>query len=258
MAGDLTAVRVVLVRPKIAGNLGATARAMANMGLSDLVLVAPQADPQDRRARQRAAHAEPLLADARVVDDLAEALTDVHWTVGATCREGRYRRAIEIDPRRLGAEAVERTAIGERIAIVFGPEDHGLDRQDLLACDASLRIPSDDAYPSLNLAAAVMVCAYEIYVAATADAPPRLTKTERRDRTRMQERADGETLLRMIRKLRQGLVDIEYVRPEHPEHLVGVIRAVLGRAELSMTEARIFMGLGQQLQEFAKYGPQRR
>ncbi len=257
MAGDLTAVRVVLVRPKIAGNLGATARAMANMGLSDLVFVAPQPDPGDRRARQRAARAEPLLGGARIVDDLADALDGVHWTVGATCRQGRYRRAIEINPRQLADEAVDRTGRGQRVAIVFGPEDHGLERQDLLACDASLRIPSHDDYPSLNLAAAVMVCAYEIFVAATADAPPKLTKTERQDRVRTQERADAETMLRMIRKLRQGLVDIEYVRPEHPEHLVGVIRAVLGRAELSMTEARIFMGLGQQLQEFAKYGPQR-
>ncbi|MBN1347551.1 MAG: TrmJ/YjtD family RNA methyltransferase [Phycisphaerae bacterium] len=257
MPSLLDDARIVLVRPKIAGNIGATARAMANMGLSDLVLVSPKADPTDRRARQRAACAEAMLSSVRVVDTLESALNDVHWTVGATCREGRYRRAIEMDPRTLAATTVQRLTEGQRIALVFGPEDHGLERGELLACDATVRIPSQNDYSSLNLASAVMVCAYELYLAAGIPGgyrpvPPKLLRRGRPDL------ADGETMARMMNKLRDGLVELGYLRPEHPEHLLSAIRAALSRAQLTVTEARILMGLAQQIQEFARYGPKKR
>ncbi len=255
MSATLENVRIVLVRTKIAGNIGATARAMANMGLSDLVLVSPQADPNDRRARQRSARAEPLLTSARVADRLKDALTDVHWTVGASRRRGMYREAIEIDPRTMAADAVARIGEGQRTALLFGPEDNGLDRTEVLACDAVVRIPSHEDYPSLNLAGAVTVCVYELFVAAAAAGA---TGTATAARPSADDPADGAMMVRLMDKLRDALTELGYLRPEHPEHLLSALRAILSRTELSVAEAQILMGLAQQIQEFARYGPQRR
>ncbi len=252
MSADLERVRIVLVGTKIAGNLGATARAMANMGLSDLVLVRPHADPTDRRARQRAARAEPLLGAARRVERTEDALTDVHWTIGASCRGGRYRDAIELDARAMAETALERVTAGQRVALLFGPEDHGLERAELLVCDAVVRIPSDAGYPSLNLASSVMVCAYELLVAATGGGDRRVVGPS------TGEPADAAMMSRLMDKLRASLLELGYLRPEHPEHLLSALRAILSRAELSVAEAQILMGLAQQIQEFARYGPQRR
>ncbi len=249
MSGTLERIRIVLVRPKVAGNIGGAARAMANMGLTDLVLVAPQADLQDRRARQRSARAAPLLMSARVVDRLDEALADVHWTAGTSHRGGMYREAIETNPRAMAGAAIERIHDGQRVAVVFGPEDHGLDRTDVLACDAVVRIPSHEGYPSLNLATAVMVCAYELFVASSESV---------RAQPPAPERADGAMMVRLMDKLRAALLELGYLRPQNPEHLLSALRAVLSRAELSVAEAQILMGLAQQIQEFARYGPQRR
>ncbi len=300
MTSTLDNVRIVLVRTRIASNLGATARAMANMGLSDLVLVAPEADPTDRRARQRASRAEALLRSARIVHDLADALDEVHWTVGATCRGGRYRQAIESNARQMAREAVRRISAGQRVAFLFGPEDNGLEASDMLACDAAMRIPSHDDYPSLNLATSVMVCAYELFVAAKdrpgdrpalngesetlpgdPDSPTSRNATRLRRASRpavngrpaegdgagvkrgsdvrqqpQADLADGAMLARLMDKLRAALLDIGYLREEHPEHLLAAIRAVLGRAEPTRTEAQILMGLAQQIQEYVEYGPQ--
>lgn len=255
MSDWLNRIRIVLVRPKIAGNIGATARAMANTGLSDLVLVSPHVEVHDQRARRRAAGAEWLLKAARIVDNLADALDGVHWTVGTSCRGGMYRQAIETDPRAMADLAISRAADGQRIAVLFGTENNGLDRSEVLNCDAVVRIPSHEGYTSLNLAHAVMICVYELYVTATqrqAGAEPATKSPDAVDR------ADGQMMARLMDGLRDGLIELEYLEPEHPEHLLSALRAILSRAELDVGEAQILMGLAVQIQEFARYGPQRR
>jgi TrmH family RNA methyltransferase len=255
MLASLDRIRIVLVRPKIAGNIGATARAMANMGLSDLALVNPRVSPDDERARQRSAAAEWLLKSARVTNDLADALADVHWTVGTSCRGGMYRQAIETDPRAMAAQAASRTANGQRVAILFGTEDNGLDRTEVLACDAVVRIPSHESYKSLNLAHSVMVCAYELFLAA---ASGQADQVGRHDDQADGDLADSAMMIRLMDKLGEALLELGYLRPEHPEHLLSALRSILGRAGLTVGEAQIIMGLAQQIQEFARYGPQRR
>src|SRR5437879_6066770 len=161
----------VLFRPKAPGNVGAAARALKNMGFSDLRLVAPQRPHMAGAAM--AVHGCDLLAAARVYPELAAALADRSLVVGTTARAGPYRR--EAQPIRDAASALINDAT--RIALVFGPEDFGLTNEELKLCHRLVTIPTAPAYPSLNLAQAVLIVAYEFMLAAgasraTYSAPP--------------------------------------------------------------------------------------
>lgn len=162
--------RIVLLRPRSAENLGAVARAMKNFGLVDLRVVAP--NPlllSDVGAERLAVGATDLLAAARIESSLAAAVADCSWVVGTTMRrlEGRRR----LTPRELSREAALRQDASW--ALVFGDERHGLTNADLGSCHDVSFIPADTTQPSLNLAQAVVVYAYELTVAGSARrAPP--------------------------------------------------------------------------------------
>ncbi len=232
-------IRVVLVRPKSSGNVGSVARAMKNFGVADLVLVAP------RRFRAAAAaamavHAGDVLERRREVESLAEAIEDCAWVVGTTCREGSYRQRV-LSPRE-AAHEIAALGGGQPVALVFGPEDHGLSNDDLKLCNELLTIPTHGAYPSLNLAQAVLACLYEAFLAqhATAEARPSL--------------ATSADLERMYDHLGQALLDIGFLHGANPEHIMFAIRRTFGRAHLDGREAAIWLGVARQIRWFASGG----
>ena len=244
----ISAVRVtVLVRPQVAGNIGAVARLMENFGAGRLCLVEPVADPASHESRQRSTRAEHRLHSARIVDTLAAALQGAVYAIGASRRRGPTHQAEDLSPPTMARVLGEHIADGD-VALVFGTEDKGLSREDLLACDAVVRIPAGCDYPTLNLSHAVAICLYEVFVAVAGashtDEPPR----------RRSEPADAAMMNRLTIKLQHALLTIGYLRPEKPDHLMFPIRSILSRAELSRTEAQILMGLAQQIDEFARYG----
>ena len=142
--------RVVLVRPEIAANVGAAARAMRNFGLSELVLVAPVADPRDERARQLAMHGEDILDRCRVVAGLGEAVAGCVLVAGTSARTGGlFRRQSVGTPDEVMPRLVEATASGP-VALVFGPEPSGLENAEVTRCHYLVHIPADPSYPALN------------------------------------------------------------------------------------------------------------
>jgi tRNA/rRNA methyltransferase len=158
----------VLLRPRNPENLGAVARALANFGLSDWAIAA-LGTHDFAAARRVAVHAEDLLDRPRLVGTLDEAVADCAWVVGTTSRRVRGRR--QLAPHQVAREAVARAGEG-RTAIVFGDERSGLTRDEVLRCHDLSAIPVAEAQPSLNLAQAVVVYAYEVRRAAL-DASPR-------------------------------------------------------------------------------------
>ena len=162
-------VHIVLLRPRWAQNLGAVARAMKNFGLTDWVVVSPNPRLLEVPGLNRlAVKSGELLESVRRVDSFDEALTDCTWVVGTTMRriEGRQRLA----PREVATEAHAR---GGKLALVFGDEKSGMTNEDLARCHALSFIPASDAQPSLNLAQAVVLYAWELFAAAMpAGAPP--------------------------------------------------------------------------------------
>lgn len=153
---------IVLVRPKEDGNVGAVARVARNFGADELVIVAPRA-PLAQEARRRAMHGLPLLKSARTVPDFASAVASADLVVGttdlSTGRSTAYLRR-SVSPERLG-EAV-RPLVG-RVALVFGPEDNGLAREELARCDLLVHIPARRDSPTLNLSHAVAIVLYALH-----------------------------------------------------------------------------------------------
>jgi TrmH family RNA methyltransferase len=152
-------ITIILVRPQSPGNIGAAARAMRNMGLQRLALVAPARFPHPE-ARMMACGAEDLLQQACVYDALPAAVATCHWLVGTSARRRHYRNP-PLTPRAL-ADKLPALCQHNHVGIVFGPEDAGLTTPELNLCQELLVIPTAPDATSLNLAQAVMVVCYEI------------------------------------------------------------------------------------------------
>lgn len=224
-------VRVVLVRPREAQNVGAAARAMKNMGLARLVLV-DAAGFDEGRAATLAVHARDVLAARRHVASLDEAVADCGLVVGTSGRASAARGGAAT-PRAL-APIVLAAAAANDVALVFGPEDHGLALEELKLCQHAITIPTADAYPSLNLAQAVAVCAYELWTAAAPPAPARtLASHERREL--------------LWTKLEAGLQAVSFLHGDAAPAVMRRLRAILGRAALDDEEVQMLLGVARQM-----------
>jgi TrmH family RNA methyltransferase len=159
------AIRIVLVDTSHPGNIGASARAMKNMGLGSLVLVRPASHP-DPEAIARASGAADVLAAARIARSVDDAIGDCGLVLGTTAR-ARSARWRELDAR-AGAAEVVAAAAARPVAVLFGGERNGLANEDLARCEALIRIPVAAAYASLNLAQAVQIVCYEVRMALAA------------------------------------------------------------------------------------------
>ena len=156
------AIRIILVGTTHPGNIGAAARAMKNMGFSDLVLVKPQKFPH-ADATARASGAEDILEAATVVDSLAEALRDCIYVAGASARS-RTIGWPSMTPRECAQKMLAESHSGT-VAAIFGAEQAGLTNEDIDCCHTLLTIPTEPGFSSLNLAMAVQVICYELRVA---------------------------------------------------------------------------------------------
>ncbi|HEQ60733.1 MAG TPA: RNA methyltransferase [Firmicutes bacterium] len=232
---SLSLFEVVLVGPQNAANIGAVARAMLNMGLERLVLVAPVCDPRAPEAERMARDARPLLEKAVVVETIEEALAECHYAVGTTARQGK-RRDAALTVRQAAPELIGKACKGHRIALVFGPEDRGLSAAHLARCQEGITIPTA-GFKSLNLAQAVMIVAYELLLAAG-------ESCVRKEPQRAAPLGRQEALLQDLQKV---LLEIGYLDAQNPEHLMLDLRRLFGRAGLSEREVNILRGMVRQI-----------
>ena len=237
------ALRVVLVRTEIAGNIGSVARIMGNMGSRDLVLVAPVADPTSEQAETMATHhARELLRSARVVPDLASALADCVSSVATSAIiGGQFRRQNVGTPEQIAPAIVGAMNSGV-VALVFGPEPTGLDNDEVSRCHFQIHIPTDSAHMALNLAQAVAVCLYEVrrvWLLTSGQTPAR------------DEGAPIADQDRMFAELARGLDAIGYLRGHRGPALMHAIRHLIGRAGPSPMEVNLLLGMARQLRWIA-------
>jgi tRNA/rRNA methyltransferase len=237
--------RVVLVRPQLAANLGAAARVMRNLGLSELVLVAPAADPGDRQARQLSTLGESILDRCRAVPELGDAVGDCVFVAGTSARTaGVFRGQTVATPDDVMSRLVEAATSGPA-ALVFGPEPTGLTNEEVGRCHFLVHIPADPTYPALNLAQAVAICLYELRRAwlgrtgmpSAAEAPATFADQER-----------------MFAHLRQALERIHFLYGEKADTLMHALRHLIGRAAPTPQEVKLLHGLARQLLWFAEHG----
>ena len=233
-------IRIVLVEPKGSGNIGSVARAMKNMGLKDLAIVGG-GRTKSFWARAMAVHAKDILQEARRFGTLREAVADCGLVVGTTCRSGLYRGHSR-SPREV-SQWILSSARAAKCALIFGPEDHGLSNRDLKYCQWLITIPTHPDYPSLNVAQAVMICLYELSLAALEKVPQEMIS-----------RACAENIERLFDRMRSSLLKIGFLDPQNPEHILLALRRLLGRAGLEERDVGILNGLFRQIEWYAEEG----
>jgi tRNA/rRNA methyltransferase/tRNA (cytidine32/uridine32-2'-O)-methyltransferase len=224
-------VRIILVGTTHPGNIGAVARAMKNMGLSDLVLVRPRHFPHED-ATARASGAADILAATRVMETLDDALADCIFVAGASARS-RTIGWPSLAPRECAARLCEENGRGP-VAVVFGPEKSGLTNTDLDRCHTLLTIPTEPGFSSLNLAMAVQILTYELGLARHAgpaeppgpEAPP----------------ATGEEMEHFYRHLEAVMIARGFLDTDNPRHLMRRLRRLFLRARPDKNEINILRG----------------
>lgn len=234
---NLDNIRIVLVNTSHPGNIGGAARAMKNMGLSELVLVAPKRFPADE-AEWRAAGAKDILDKAIVVDTVEEALAGCGLVLGTSARERRIPWPL-FDPRDSAEQAKQSLAAGNKVAIMFGREDRGLTNEELQKCHFHVHIPTNEEYSSLNLAAAVQVLSYELRMAVLGEHPLEQKNAEDWDYAL----ADADDVERMMTHLEQVLVEVDFLDPENPKQVMARLRRLYNRQRLDTMEVNILRGI---------------
>ena len=230
-------VRVVLVNTSHPGNIGASARAMKNMGLSRLALVRPLEFPSGI-AVGRAASALDILERTLVHDSLEEAIADCGLVIGASARSRKIPWPVLLPEQ--CAEKVLQACASNRVALVFGREDSGLTNEELQLCHYHVQIPAAEQYSSLNLAAAVLVICYELRRCAmrmVGDTPA--TDQEYWDI----ERATGEQVEQFYLHLEEVLVRLDFHDPDNPRQLMQRMRRMFSRIHLDSMEINILRGV---------------
>jgi len=232
----LERIRIVLIGTSHPGNIGATARAMHNMGLADLALVAPRCEPISADSVSRASGADHLVHGARRVDTLEQAVADCTLAVGASARSRTLPWPM-LSPRELGERLPQELADpGARVALVFGREDSGLTNAELQRCHAHVHIPTNPDFSSLNLAAAVQVLAYECRQAWLAGEPAEPVAPD-------QALATHADLERYFAHLERTLVAIGFHDPATPRQLMARLRRFTLRARPERMELNILRGI---------------
>lgn len=234
-------ISVVLVGTKHPGNLGSVARAMHNMGIGRLRLAAPRCGIDEESARLAKAGL-PVLERARIFENVAAAVADLHYVVGTTAKRGGYR-ARATAPRLLAPSILDR-ARTQKAGILFGPEDTGLVDADLRLCQRLVRIPTAPRAGSLNLSHAVLAVCYELFTARKGTSPARTAGL-----------APSDQIEAMYAQLERSLLEIGFLHPQNARHMMFTLRRLFGRAGLEPAEVSVLRGLARQ---FAWFGSQRK
>lgn len=237
----LQRLRIVMINTSDSGNIGAAARAMKTMGLSQLVLIQPKEFPT-AKATARAAGAADLLVNARVVETLDEAIGDCQLVLGTSARVRTIPSPL-VNPREAAARVMNEPE-GADIAILFGREDSGLNNEELRRCHLHICIPCNEHYSVLNVAAALQVVCYEMRMAAL----------ERQGAEEFQPNPDGlrgwdQPLVssgeteRLLRHFEEVLLDIDFFDPNNPKQMFTRLRRLFLRTRLDRLEMNLLRGI---------------
>lgn len=234
---SLENVTIILAGTKYAGNVGSAARAIYNMGLSRLVLAAPQCTINEESYRMAKA-GKGILDSAKICRSVKSALRGMRFLVGTTGKSGGYR-AHSHTPRELVPKILNHAA-QQNVGILFGPEDTGLIDEDLRFCQQLIRIPTQFKANSINLAQAVMIVSYELFFGSL-----------ERESTRVPRLASLEEVESMYIQFEKSLLDIGFLHPQNAKHMMLALRRLLGRTGLQPSDVGMLRGIARQIGWYA-------
>ena len=230
-------VVMILAGTKYAGNVGSAARAMLNMGLSRLILAAPQCTINEESFRMAKA-GRGILESAKTCRSLKSALKGIHLLIGTTGKRGGYR-AQAGSPRAMAPKILNHAA-RQKVGILFGPEDTGLTDEHLQFCQQLIRIPTQVHANSINLAQAVMVISYELMLGTLEREPARAPRL-----------ASLEQVENMYLQLEKALLEIGFLHSQNAKHMMFALRRLLGRAGLEPYDVGTLRGIARQIGWYA-------
>lgn len=225
---------VVLIETSHPGNIGSAARAMKNMGVTNLTLVNPLDFPSEK-AIYRAVSAQDVVSGAAVVDSVDAAIADCQLVIGTSARDRRIPWPL-IDPKTCAEKVVAEHHAGRKVAILFGRESRGLKNEELQKCHFHVNIPTGKAYSSLNLAMAVQVICYEILQASLQD------KERAADEDWDVVFATGADMEHFFTHLEETLIEVKFHDPENPRQLMTRLRRLFNRIRPDQMEMNILRG----------------
>ncbi len=230
----LPKIRIVMVETSHPGNIGAAARAMKNMEMDRLFLIRPHKFPHEE-ATARASGADDVLAAATVCSSLQEAIAGCQLVFGASARSLRTIPWPQVDARGC-AETVRGQPGDSEVALVFGREHSGLSNEELELCNYLVHIPTNPDYSSLNVAAAIQVLCYELYMA-------RIGSWQAVVSNKNDELASADEVEGLFSHLEQTMVATGFLDPENPRQLMRRLRRLFNRAQLEKSEVNILRGI---------------
>ena len=233
MESEFSNIHIVMVGTTHPGNIGGVARAMKNMGLSRLSLVAPEAPFPHAKARARASGAINVLENTQVFSSLEEAVADCSLVIGASARMRTLPWPV-VDPRECASRVVNIDKEAE-VAIVLGRENSGLTNEELELCQLLVTIPTNPDFSSLNIAAAAQVLCYEIRLAANID-----QVIEDEPDSPLATSAEQEGL---FSHFEEALTELDFLKPDNPGQLMRRIRRLFTRTRLERMEVNILRGI---------------
>ncbi len=239
---------VVLVRTRFPENVGMAARACANMGAAELILVDPERWDMDKAAPLATGQGLAVLQSLRIVPTLREALEGCTHAFGTTARTGGWRQGV-MPPARAADEICAVARTGGRVALVFGPEDRGLENGEVAICTRLVTIPTAPEQPSLNLAQAVLIVLYEWFTARLEHAYHPDRRPKKRGASRAATLEEQEML---FAALRHTLTLAEFLPEDNPDWFMQPLRRFFCRAGLQRHEFDLFMGVCRRFDRLAE------
>jgi len=234
---NLDSISIILVRPRFHENIGSVARAMKNTGFHRLIII-DGCSPLHMNAYKLASGAEDILERAEEYPTLSEAIYELGCVVGTTTRRGRERSPL-LTPKEL-VKKITPLSAKNGIGLVFGSEKEGLTNEELSLCHLFVRIPSEEAFPSLNLAQSVMIVCYELFQSSMYGVK------------KLTQLAQAEQLERMFEHMERTLVDIGFLNSNHPKRMTRALRRFFGRSQMDEREVQIFQGIWSQVDWYTK------
>lgn len=233
MRVNLENIAIVLHKPRLSENIGASARAACNMGIKQLIVVDP-VDCDLSKILKMATHAaSDLVEQMEVFHDLRAALAPFQWVVGTTARTGSFRTTVS-DARQLAQDLIP-ISQKNRVALLLGPENFGLRSDELRLCHAAVTIPTAE-FASLNLSQAVMILGYELFLASRDDDPPFFPRL-----------ATHHEVEGMFEELKRIFLNIDFINPENPDYWMTHVRRFFARTQLRGRDIKIIRGLCRQI-----------
>jgi tRNA/rRNA methyltransferase len=235
---SLDNVVIVLAKTKYPGNIGAAARAMFNMGLTQLVLAAPQCTINDESYRM-AKGGKSILESAKICKSVKSAIRGIRFLAGTTGKTGGHRTQAQA-PRGLVPRILS-VAAQQKAGILFGPEDTGLVDDDLQLCQMLIRIPTHHRGHSINLAQSVMIVCYELLLGSLEREPARIVRL-----------ASIDQVEAMYAQLEKALLEIGFLQSQNARHMMFTLRQMMGRAGLEPSDVGVLRGIARQIAWYAK------